>query len=145
MHYHKTHTTALVIRHSKYLTNLVEHDHSAVKRLVRPMLGFKSIWSARCTIAGIKVMPAARKGQFVTNRTKSHTPAAQCSVLAAEVTRSENSITSLSLSEDCDNTSELPVDYDLAPFIHPVKLKHLLCHISPEWCAVQYGSSLSLL
>jgi len=63
-----------------------------VKRLVRPMLGFKSFWSARCTIAGIQVMRATRKVQFVSNRTKSQTPAAQFDALAAEVTRSENSI-----------------------------------------------------
>ena len=29
-------------------------DHRAVKRMTRPMLGFKSLWAARCTIAGIE-------------------------------------------------------------------------------------------
>jgi len=53
------------IRHSKYLNNLVEQDHRAVKRLTRPMLGFKSFWKARCTIAGIEVMHAIRKGQLM--------------------------------------------------------------------------------
>src|SRR5439155_12702566 len=37
-HYNKTHKTAIVIRHSKYLNNIVEQDHRAVKRLTRPML-----------------------------------------------------------------------------------------------------------
>jgi putative transposase len=50
-HYNKIHKTAIVIRHCKYLNNIVEQDHRAVKRLTRPMLGFKSFWSARCTIA----------------------------------------------------------------------------------------------
>ena len=34
--YNKTHKTAIIIRHSKYLNNLVEQDHRAVKRLTRP-------------------------------------------------------------------------------------------------------------
>ena len=45
-HYNKTHKTAIVIRHSKYLNNLVEQDHRTVKRITRPMLGFKSFWTA---------------------------------------------------------------------------------------------------
>jgi len=62
VHYNQTHKTAIVIRHSQYLNNLVEQDHRAVKRLTRPMLGFKSFWAARCKIAGIEVMHAIRKG-----------------------------------------------------------------------------------
>ena len=30
------------LRQSKYLNNIVEQDHRAIKRIVRPMLGFKS-------------------------------------------------------------------------------------------------------
>ena len=41
-HYNKTQKTAIMIRHSKDLNNIVEQDHRAVKRLTRPMLGFKS-------------------------------------------------------------------------------------------------------
>jgi putative transposase len=41
-HYNTTHKAAIVIRHSKYLNIIVEQDHRAVKRLTRPMLGFKS-------------------------------------------------------------------------------------------------------
>ena len=82
-HYNKTHKTALVIRHSKYLTNLVEQDHRAVKRLTRLMLGFKSFWAARCTIAGIEVMHAIRKGQLATTESGAQTPAAQFYALAA--------------------------------------------------------------
>ena len=65
--YNKTHKTAIVIRHAKYLNNLVEQDHRAVKRLTRPMLGFKSFWAARCMIAGIEVRHAIRKGQSPTS------------------------------------------------------------------------------
>src|SRR5215211_2412952 len=82
-HYNTTHKTAIIIRHSKYLNNIVEQDHRAVKRLTRPMLGFKSFWAARCTIAGIVVMPAIRKGQLATPENACQTPAEQFYALAA--------------------------------------------------------------
>ena len=74
-HYNQTHKTAIVIRHSKYLNNIVEQDHRAVKRLTRPILGFKSFWTARCTIVGIEVMHAIRKGQLLCTGTLPQTPA----------------------------------------------------------------------
>jgi putative transposase len=82
-HYNREHHTAILIRHSKYLNNLIEQDHRAVKRLVRPMLGFKSFWAARCTIAGIEVMHAIRKGQLVSTAEVYQTPAEQFYSLAA--------------------------------------------------------------
>jgi len=81
--YNKTHKTAIVIRHSKYLNNRVEQDHRAVKRITRPMLGFKSFWAACCTIAGIEVMHAIRKGQLLPTGLMSQTPAGQFYALAA--------------------------------------------------------------
>ena len=44
------------IRQNKYLNNIVEQDHRAVKRVTQPMLGFKSFWSARIVIADIETM-----------------------------------------------------------------------------------------
>ena len=82
-HYNKVHKTAIIIRHSKYLNNLVEQDHRAVKRLTHPMLGFKSFWAACCTIAGIEVMHAIRKGQLATPENARQTPAEQFYALAA--------------------------------------------------------------
>ena len=82
-HYNKIHKTAIIIRHSKYLNNIVEQDHRAVKRVVKPRLGFKSFWSARCTIAGIEVMHAIRKGQLDTTQTGARTLAEQFYALAA--------------------------------------------------------------
>ena len=41
------------MRQSKYLNDLVEQDHRAVKRITRPMLGFKTFRCARILIAGI--------------------------------------------------------------------------------------------
>ena len=52
------------LRQSKYLNNIVEQDHRAIKRLVRPMLGFKSFRCARAIIAGIETMHMIKKGQL---------------------------------------------------------------------------------
>jgi putative transposase len=82
-HYNKIHKTAIAIRQCKYLNNLVEQDHRGVKRIVRPMLGFKSFWAACCTIAGIEVMHAIRKGQLKTLEAVTRTPAEQFYALAA--------------------------------------------------------------
>ena len=37
----------ITIRQVKYLDNIVEQDHRAIKRITRPMLGFKSFRAAR--------------------------------------------------------------------------------------------------
>ena len=52
------------LRQSKYLNNLVEQDHRAVKRRIRPMLGFKTFESARKLIAGIETVHMIKKGQL---------------------------------------------------------------------------------
>jgi transposase-like protein len=81
--YNRIHKTAIVSRHSKYLNNIVEQDYRAVKRVTHPMLGFKSFWAARCTIAGMEVMPAIRKGQLMSTEAVPQTPAEQFYALAA--------------------------------------------------------------
>ena len=55
---------SIEMRQSKYLNNIVEQDHRAVKRITRPMLGFKTFGCARILIAGIEVMHMIRKGQL---------------------------------------------------------------------------------
>src|SRR5215471_18332084 len=82
-HYNRTHKTHIAIRQCKYLNNIIEQDHRAVKRKVRPMLGFKSFGAARCTIAGMEVMHAIRKGQLGTAGTVPQGPAEQFYALAA--------------------------------------------------------------
>jgi putative transposase len=54
------------IRQIKYLNNIVEQDHRAVKRVTRPTLGFKSFRSAAATLTGIELMHMLRKGQLGT-------------------------------------------------------------------------------
>ena len=49
---------------SKYLNNIIEQDHRFIKRLTRPMLGFKRFASAAATLAGIEVAHMIRKGQL---------------------------------------------------------------------------------
>jgi putative transposase len=72
--YNKDHKAGIEIRQVKYLNNIVEQDHRAVKRLARPMLGFKSFRSARATLTGIELMHMIRKGQL---RTKGNLRPAQ--------------------------------------------------------------------
>ena len=62
--YNAEHDTEVEIRQVKYLNNVVEQDHRAIKRQVRPMMGFKSFWSAAVTLAGIELMHMIRKGQL---------------------------------------------------------------------------------
>lgn len=49
---------------SKYLNNIVEQDHRFIKRITRPMLGFKAFHSAAATLAGIETAHMIRKGQI---------------------------------------------------------------------------------
>ena len=51
------------LRQIKYLNNIVEQDHWRLKRLIRPGLGFGSLWTARRTLTGYEVMAMMRKGQ----------------------------------------------------------------------------------
>ena len=81
--YNKIHKTGIAIRQCKYLNTIVEQDHRAVKRKVRPMLGCKSFWTARCTLAGMEVMHAIRKGQLVSTGEECPTLAEQFYSLAA--------------------------------------------------------------
>ncbi len=43
------------IRQTKYLNNIVEQDHRAIKRITRPTLGFKPFRYARAVLAGIEL------------------------------------------------------------------------------------------
>jgi putative transposase len=83
--YNKEHGTAIFIRLVKYLNNLVEQDHRAVKRVTRPMLGFKSFAAARATLVGVELMHILKKGHLVgETKTESLTPAEQFYPLVAQ-------------------------------------------------------------
>jgi putative transposase len=62
--YNAEHEAAIVLRQSKYLNNIVEQDHRPIKRIVRPMLGFKTFRCVSILIASIETMHMIRKGQL---------------------------------------------------------------------------------
>ena len=64
------------VRARRYLNNVVEQDHRAVKQRCAPMLGLKSFRSAAITLAGIELAHRIRKQQYsvhskATGRTRS--------------------------------------------------------------------------
>ena len=63
--YNEEHGTAIAIRQVKYLNTVVEQDHRGVKRVTRPMLGFKSFTAAQDTLVGIELMHMIKKRQLV--------------------------------------------------------------------------------
>jgi putative transposase len=63
--YNEEHGTAIAIRQVKYLNNIVEQDHRGVKRITRPMLGFKSFEAAQDTLVGIELMHMIKKKQLI--------------------------------------------------------------------------------
>ncbi|HEX8896268.1 MAG TPA: IS6 family transposase [Terriglobales bacterium] len=58
--------TPFKVRQNKYLNNLIEQDHRPIKRIIRPMMGFKNFRCARIILSGIEVMHMIRKGQMKT-------------------------------------------------------------------------------
>jgi transposase-like protein len=52
------------VRSNRYLNNIVEQDHRAIKRRCASMLGLKSFRSAAITLAGIELAHRIRKQQF---------------------------------------------------------------------------------
>jgi transposase-like protein len=68
--------TPITIRQCKYLNNIVEQDHRAIKRIVKPMLGFKDFRCARIILSGIEVKHMIRKGQMLVEKA-THSSAAE--------------------------------------------------------------------
>ena len=81
--YNAEHGTAIVIRKTKYLNNIVEQDHRGVKRVTRPMLGFKAFDAAQSTLTGIELKHMLRKGQLAGGREAGRSAAEQFYALAA--------------------------------------------------------------
>jgi transposase-like protein len=71
------------IRQSAYLSNRIEQDHRDVRRRIRPMLGFKSMASARTILDGIEMVHMMRKGQANFARNPQPPLAEQFDLLAA--------------------------------------------------------------
>jgi transposase-like protein len=71
------------IRQSAYLNNRIEQDHRAIKRRVRPMLGFQTIDSARAILGGIEMIHMMRKQQAKYARNRQPSLVEQLEILAA--------------------------------------------------------------
>jgi putative transposase len=71
------------IRQCKYLNNIIEQDHRNIKRITRPMMGFKHFHSAQTTLAGIELIVMIKKGQMRTSRGDERSPAELFYSLAA--------------------------------------------------------------
>lgn len=55
---------SVAVRSRRYLNNIIEQDHRAVKRRCAPMLALKSFRTAAITLAGVELAHRIRKGQF---------------------------------------------------------------------------------
>jgi transposase-like protein len=63
--------------------NRIEQDHRAIKRRVRPMLGFQTMASARVILGGIEMIHMMRIGQAKYVCTPQPSRAEQFDLLAA--------------------------------------------------------------
>lgn len=53
----------ITVRQIKYLNNTVEQDHRFIKKITKPMKGFKAFHAAEATLAGIELHHMLRKEQ----------------------------------------------------------------------------------
>ena len=56
--------TPIRIRQSKYVSNIIEQDHRAIKQRTRPMPAFKTFRCARILLVGIELMHMIAKWQM---------------------------------------------------------------------------------
>ena len=75
----------ITVRQVKYLNNIVEQDHRAIKRVTKPMLNFKSFRAARNVLAGIELMHMIRKGQLMLQGCSEQSFADQFYALAGKI------------------------------------------------------------
>ena len=52
-------------RTSKYLNNIIEADHGALKRMIRPTRGFQTMKTAAATLTGFETMRMIRRGHCI--------------------------------------------------------------------------------
>ena len=75
----------ILVRQVKYLNNIVEQDHRAIKRITRPMLNFKSFRAAGSVLAGVELMHMIRNGQLANDSSDAMSFADQFSTLAGMI------------------------------------------------------------
>ena len=52
-------------RTSKYLNNIIEADHGALKRVIRPTRGFQTMKTAAVTLIGFETIRMIRRGYCI--------------------------------------------------------------------------------
>ena len=78
------------MRQNRHFNFISEQDYQFIKRVTRPMLGFKSFSITRTMIAGIEAMHMIRKGQMVCPRqnfVSSHPVLEPCSLISRPAKR----------------------------------------------------------
>jgi IS6 family transposase len=55
----------VVHRTAKYLNNILEADHGALKRVIRPTRGFQTMKTAAATLKGFEIMRMIRRGHWI--------------------------------------------------------------------------------
>jgi putative transposase len=56
----------------KYLNKIVELGHRFIKKITKPIMGFKAFHSTSVTLAGIETAHMIRKEQFANNQLPAH-------------------------------------------------------------------------
>jgi len=72
--YDQDNNKRIKIRQRKYLNNIIEQDHRKIKRITRPMMGFKNFHAAQQTLTGIELMAMLKKGQMKTTKGGNRSP-----------------------------------------------------------------------
>jgi putative transposase len=75
----------ILVRQVKYLNNIVEQDHRAIKRVTKPMLNFKLFRAGGSVLAGFELIDMIRKGQFAIDGADAMSVDDQFSALAGMV------------------------------------------------------------
>src|ERR1700752_742636 len=63
--FHWAHARSFRTTENSQPVHIVEQDHRGVKRVTRPMLGFKAFGASQDTLVGIELMHMIRKKQIV--------------------------------------------------------------------------------
>ena len=53
------------VHKNKYLNNAIEQNHREVKRITKPMMGFKFLYATRNVLAAIEMMHMISKSQMI--------------------------------------------------------------------------------
>ena len=75
----------ILVRQVKYLNNIVEQDHRAIKLVTSPMLNFESFRVAGSVLAGVELMHMIHKGQLAIDGADAMSFADQFYALAGKV------------------------------------------------------------